>query len=80
VRTDAWAGNGRMMLFDRRCNGSAIGQDDDRALGVEQTDDVVVVGNEAASMRDVTQTRVEAYFEETKIPHINPGDSAEINL
>jgi len=33
-----------------------VGQDDDRALGIEKADYVVVVGNEAASMRDVTQT------------------------
>jgi len=33
-----------------------VGQDDDRALSIEKADYVVVVGNEAASMRDVTQT------------------------
>ena len=34
-----------------------IGQDDDRALGIEKADDVVVVGDAAAPMRDVAQTR-----------------------
>src|SRR5262249_1661281 len=46
MRSDAWAGNARM-----------IGQDDDRALSVEKTNDVVVVGDEAAPVRDVAQTR-----------------------
>jgi hypothetical protein len=32
MRPDAWAGNARV-----------IGQDDDRALGIERTDDVIVV-------------------------------------
>jgi hypothetical protein len=44
MRSDAWAGNALI-----------IGQDDDRALGIEKTDDVVV-GVEAAPMRDVAQT------------------------
>ena len=57
MRSDARAGNARMtMWFRRRCDGSAIGQDDDRALGIEKPDDVVVVGDEAAPMRDVAQT------------------------
>src|SRR5260370_15616671 len=46
MRSDAWARNAPM-----------IGQDDDRALGIEKTDDVVGVGAEAAPMRDVAQTR-----------------------
>src|SRR6266436_1450755 len=56
MRSDAWTRNGRMMRFHRRRDGSAIGQDDDRAPAVEETDDVVVVGDEAAPMRDVAQT------------------------
>ena len=57
MRSDARAGNARMtMRFRRRCDGSAIGQDDDRALGIERTDDVAVVGDEAAAMRDVALT------------------------
>src|SRR5262245_37915006 len=58
MRPDAWAGNARMMTkFRRRRDGSAIGQDDDRAPGIEKTDDVVVVGDEAAPVRDVAQAR-----------------------
>src|SRR6185295_3157274 len=57
MRSDARTGNPRMtMWFRRRCDGSAIGQDDDRALGIEKPDDVVVIGDEAAPMRDVAQT------------------------
>jgi hypothetical protein len=44
MRPDAWTGNARM-----------IGQNDDRALGVEKTDDVVLVSDAAAPMRDVAQ-------------------------
>ena len=46
MRPDTRAGNAWM-----------IGQDDDRALGIEKADDVVVVGDAAAPMRDVAQTR-----------------------
>ena len=45
MRPDAWASNTQM-----------IGQDDDCASSLEKTDDVVVVGDEAAPMRDVAQT------------------------
>jgi multidrug resistance efflux pump len=37
-------------------------------------------GQGVMALIDSDSYRVEAYFEETKIPHINPGDSAEINL
>jgi hypothetical protein len=33
-----------------------VGQDEDRALGIEKADDVVVVGDAAAPVRDVAQT------------------------
>src|SRR4051794_8857450 len=57
MRPDAWAGNARMTTWFRcRCDGSAIGQDDDRAPAVQETDDVVVVRDAAAPMRDVAQT------------------------
>src|SRR5262249_16634002 len=42
----------------RRCDRPAVHQDDDRALGIEKTDDVVAVGEEAAPMRDKAQTSV----------------------
>ena len=59
MRPLAWAENARMtMWFRRRSDGAAIGQDDDRALGIEKTDDVVVVGDAAAPMRDMAQTSV----------------------
>src|SRR5262245_43377786 len=46
-----------LMRPDTRArNGAMIGQEDDRAPGIEETDDVVVIGAEAAAMRDVTQT------------------------
>ena len=44
MRADVWAGNARM-----------IGQDDDRALGIEKADHVVVIGDAAAPVRDVAQ-------------------------
>src|SRR5215468_1464332 len=57
MRTDARAGNARMTTwFRRRCDGSAIGQDTDRSPGIEKTNDVVAVGEEAAPMRDKAQT------------------------
>ena len=53
MRPDARAGNARMTTWFRRgCDGSAIGQNDNRSLGIEQTGDVVAVGEEAAPMRD----------------------------
>jgi hypothetical protein len=45
MRPDAWARNTQM-----------IGQDENRALGIEKADDVVVIGDAAAAVRDVTQT------------------------
>src|SRR5262252_423726 len=55
---DTWAGNAYMTIRLRRGrDGSVVGQDDDRALGIEKTDDVVVVGDEAAPVRDVAPTR-----------------------
>src|ERR1043165_7748144 len=53
MRPDTWAGNAPTMEFRRRCDGSAIGQDQDRAPGVEQTDDVIEIGDAAAPVRDV---------------------------
>jgi hypothetical protein len=50
MRPLAWAENAR------RSDGSAIGQDNDRALGIEKTDDVVVIGDAAPPMRDMAQT------------------------
>src|SRR6478672_12085366 len=37
-------------------------------------------GKPVMALIDSDSYRVEAYFEETKIPHIKPGDSAEIHL
>src|SRR5262245_710120 len=49
MRPDARAGNARMTTWFRRgCDGSAIGQDTDRSPGIEKTDNVVAVGEEAA--------------------------------
>jgi precorrin isomerase len=45
MRRDAWARNAQM-----------IGQDENRALGIEKADNVVVIGDAAAAVRDVTQT------------------------
>jgi len=48
VRPDTRAGNGPM-----------IGQEDDRAPDIEETDHVVVIGDATAPVRDVTQTTAE---------------------
>ena len=39
-----------------------------------------VQGKPVLALIDSDSYRVEAYFEETKIPHIRPGDAAEIHL
>jgi hypothetical protein len=40
-----------------RREGPAIGQDQDGALGIEKADHVIVIGDAAASVTDVAQTR-----------------------
>ena len=57
MRSDAWAGNGRMTWFRCRCDGSAMGQDDDRALAIEKPDHVVVVGDEG--FPDIGEDRID---------------------
>ena len=50
------AGAAKASRAKYRLDRPAIGQDDDRAPGIEKTDHVVVVGAEAAAMRDMAQT------------------------
>src|SRR4051812_28839835 len=55
MRPGARAENARRAIH--RFDGATIGQDDDRALDIEKTDDVVAVGAKGAAMRDVAPTR-----------------------
>jgi hypothetical protein len=50
---DARAWDARTKWSVRGCYGSAIHQNDDRTPGIEKTDHVVVIGDAAASVRDV---------------------------
>src|SRR5262249_22794560 len=56
---DARARDVRTRWSFRGCDGSAIHQDNDRTPGTEKTDHVVVIGDAAASVRDVAQISAE---------------------